>query len=55
MKNNNSFIEKNAIKNLKIETWKWELACLYVEILADICIKSAQASIRQIFNKWLIN
>ena len=47
MKNNNSLIEKNAIKNLKIETWKWELACLYVEILADICINSAQASIKK--------
>ena len=34
-------------RKIQIESWNWELACLYVDILADICINSSQAAIKK--------
>ncbi len=47
--NTNSLSDKSLYTSKKneIDTWNWELACLFVDILADICINSLQAAIKK--------
>lgn len=44
---NGGYPDEDERVKLNIETWRWELAFIYVDILANICINSTIASIKK--------